>query len=131
MLWNIRVEVVFCSSSAFSLKKFVQFIQRRRFLAITIEISAISFPHFNTHPVTPRFPSFIKVDHIKSNTRICRQYISSIGLHPRKVYVSQDFLSGLFLFGQNSFLLCIIVHHHIFVQLQFQFSIIFCIQDHF
>ena len=61
-----------------SLQKFVQFIQRRRFFAITIKISAILFPHFNTHPVTSRFPSFIKVDHIKSKTRICGQYISSI-----------------------------------------------------
>ena len=113
-----------------SLKKFVQFIQRGRFLAIYIEISAISFPHFNTHPVTSPFPSFIKVDHIKYNTRICRQYISSI-YTPEKFTCLRIFSQGFFLFGQNSFLLCIIVHHHIFVWLQFQFSIVFCLQDHF
>ena len=44
-----------------SLKKFVQFIQWRRFFAITIKISAILFPHFNTHPVTSQFPSLSKL----------------------------------------------------------------------
>ena len=92
-----------------SLKKFEQFIQRRRFFAITIKISAISFPHFNTHPVTSRFPSFIKVDHIKSNTRICRQYISSI-YTPEKLMCLRIFSHGFFyLVGIHFFyaLLCI------------------------
>ena len=92
-----------------SLKKFVQFIQWGRFLAITIEISAISFPHFNTHPVTFRFPSFIKVDHIKSNTRICRQYISSI-YTPEKLMCLRIFSQGFFYLVEIHFfyaLLCI------------------------
>ena len=92
-----------------SLKKFVQFIQRGRFLDITIEISAISSPHFNTHPVTSWFPSFIKVDHIKSNTRICRQYISSI-YTPEKLTCVRIFSQGFFyLVGIHFFyaLLCI------------------------
>ena len=92
-----------------SLKKFVPFIKQRWFFAITIKISAILFPHFNTYPVTSQFPSFIKVDHIKSNMRICRQYISSI-YTPEKFMCLSIVSQGFFyLVGIHFFyaLLCI------------------------